>query len=549
MLYFREGLWHKSKLKIGLRYLMVLWVGLFLYAPLMGQLPGASLDVLHYQFSIQIHDDNDSMQGVAEIEFKVLRPSRSVSFDLTSVDTSGRGMHVSQVTENKLPITFRHEHNKLSVTFNQDLQAGEVRKITVYYSGIPADGLVISVNKYHHRTFFADNWPNRAHNWLPCADLQADKASVDFLVIAPDHYQVVANGILTEQSNLSDHLKLTHYAETVPLPTKVMAIGIADFAVNYVAEVDCIPISSWVFPEDRDNGFHDYALAKDILPFYIQQVGPYPYRKLANVQSKTRFGGMENASAIFYAEESVSGSGKVESLLAHEIAHQWFGNSATEQSFEHLWLSEGFATYMALLYLENKYGPDTLSAALKADRRRVIAFSKIRMTPVVDTSVKNNYMQLLNANSYQKGSWVLHMLRRKLGNKVFWQGIQAYYAQYAGHNATTDDLRKVMESVSGQNLRPFFQQWLYTPGQPKLNIQWSYDTATKQVDVRIEQSQSILFDFPLQWMITAGADVLSGSARISERTTDVKVTFPRRPKQLIVDPDTNLLFEAEIKEK
>jgi hypothetical protein len=82
-----------------------------------------------------------------------------------------------------------------------------------------------------------------------------------------------------------------------------------------------------------------------------------------------------------------------------------------------------------------------------------------------------------------------------------------------------------------------------------LNIQWSYDTATKQVDVRIEQSQSILFDFPLQWMITAGADVLSGSARISERTTDVKVTFPRRPKQLIVDPDTNLLFEAEIKEK
>jgi aminopeptidase N len=528
--------------------MLLLLAGLFLYPSLQGQLPGASLDVLHYQYSLWLHDDNDSIQGIAEIDFKALKADRTISLDLTSLDTAGRGMHVSRVEEDKQTLAFQHDHDRLNVSFNQDLAAGEIKKIIVYYSGIPADGLVIAVNKYHHRTFFGDNWPNRAHNWLPCVDLQADKASVDFLVTAPDHYQVISNGILTEQTNLEGHLRLTHYTERVPLPTKVMVIGVADFAVNYAAQVDCIPISSWVYPEDREKGFRDYALAKDILPFYIEHVGPYPYRKLANVQSKTRFGGMENASAIFYSEESVKGDGKVESLLAHEIAHQWFGNSATEQSFAHLWLSEGFATYMTLLYLENKYGPDTLAARLRADRRKVISFSKVRLTPVVDTSIHRNFMQLLNANSYEKGSWVLHMLRRKLGNKVFWQGIQTYYADYAGRNATTDDLRKTMESVSGQNLRPFFQQWLYTPGQPKLNIQWSYDTAAKRVDLRIEQMQPVLFDFPLQLMTTAGADVLSTSTQISDRVTNLKIQFPRKPKQILADPDTNLLFEAEIKE-
>jgi aminopeptidase N len=154
---------------------------------------------------------------------------------------------------------------------------------------------------------------------------------------------------------------------------------------------------------------------KIFLPWLEKHIAPYPYKKLANVQSKTIFGGMENANAIFYFENSVTDTG-IEALMTHEIAHQWFGNSASEKDWSHLWLSEGFATYMTHLYLEEKYGEDSFNNRREADREKVIAFSKTRNTPVSDTSASNNLMQLLNANSYQKGGWVLHMLRRKVGD-------------------------------------------------------------------------------------------------------------------------------------
>src|SRR5207249_666261 len=121
-----------------------------------------------------------------------------------------------------------------------------------------------------------------------------------------------------------------------------------------------IPVSAWVYPQDSAKGFYDYALATEILKFYANYIAPYPYKKLANVQSKTIFGGMENASAIFYAENSVNGERTSEDLLAHEIAHQWFGDMASETSFEHLWLSEGFATYFTDLYFEKKYGKEAM---------------------------------------------------------------------------------------------------------------------------------------------------------------------------------------------
>ena len=217
-------------------------------------------------------------------------------------------MTVTAVAVNSSAIEFYQQDETLHI--NNTAKAGDTIHYTIIYEGVPADGLIIDKTKYGHRSFFGDNWPNRAHNWLPCVGQPADKASVDFIVTAPDHYQVIANGLKTEEISLPDQQKQTHWKETVALPTKVMVIGAADFAVNYAGDVDCIPVYSWVYPEDKKKGFYDYALAKDILPFFIEHVGPYAYRKLANVQSKTRFGGMENASAIFYFENSVQGNRK-----------------------------------------------------------------------------------------------------------------------------------------------------------------------------------------------------------------------------------------------
>jgi len=199
---------------------------------------------------------------------------------------------------------------------------------------------------------------------------------------------------------------------------------------------------------------------------------------------------------------------------------------------------------MTNLYLENKYGPDTLKKRLKDDRTTVLRFEKRRLTPVVDTSVKNNFMQMLNANSYQKGGWVLHMLRRKLGDSVFWKGIRSYYAQYKNGNANTNDLCRVMQKVSGQNLEQFFKQWLYTPGHPQLEITWKYNPADQRVEINVNQKQDVLFDFPLEVSLDNEIHIIHVNSKNSVAVFAIK----GKPSPVIFDPNVNLLAGFAVEE-
>lgn len=517
------------------------------------------VDIIHYKYAIHLFDTTDNIGGFSTIYFKALRSVEFLTLDLVSLTKQGKGMKISdlntpralniRITASPTLIGYTHKNDKLVIKLPKKLNVGQIDSIAIEYKGIPSDGLIISKNKYGHRTFFADNWPNRGHNWLPCVDDPADKATVEFIITAPQHYQVVSNGILLEETNLPDNKKLTHWKEDVPIATKVMVIGAADFAVGLAGVVDnCIPVYSWVYPEDRDKGFHDYELAAEILPFFIKNVGPYGYKKLANVQSKTTFGGLENANTIFYSESSVTGTRKSESTIAHEIAHQWFGNMATEKSFAHLWLSEGFATYFTILYFEKKYGKDTADYMLEDDRNQVIDFAKKSDRPVVDNDT--DYMQLLNANSYQKGSWILHMLHRQLGDSVFYKSIRTYYAAYAGKNADTNDLQKIFEKASGRNLSVFFQQWLYLPGVPKLDVGWSYLPKEKNISISVKQLQKTSFVFPLDLQINNAPGTHSlKTINISKQEETFVIPLKEKPVKLILDPNTALLFTGVATEK
>ena len=506
----------------------------------------SKIDVLHYKYEIELSDLSDTIKGKATIQLKVNHPTDKISLDLALVNNKGKGMVASVLLETSEPLISKQTADKLEITLQGQAKTNDQKTIIIEYKGIPADGLIISKNKYGHRTFFADNWPNRGHNWLPCVDDPADKASVEFIVTAPQHYQVVANGIQIEETNLTEGKKRTHWKEDVPTATKVMVIGVADFAVNLSGVIDnCIPVYSWVYPEDRDKGFYDYAQANEILPFFIKNVGAYGYKKLANVQSKTTFGGLENANTIFYYENSITGTRKSEALLAHEIAHQWFGNMATEKSFAHLWLSEGFASYMTILYLQSKYGADTATKMLREDRLQIIDFAKKNTASVVNET--NNYMELLNVNSYQKGSWILHMLHRQLGDSVFWKSIRKYYAEYVGKNADTKDLQLVFEKVSGKNLETFFHQWLYTPGIPKIDIRWNYFAKEKKIGVTIRQEQNIPFTFPLDLQLKTATGVSSiKSIQVSKQEETFFIPVKEQITTVKADPETALLFEGFI---
>ncbi len=511
-------------------------------ASAMGQ---RNIDVLHYRYELELSDKTDSVYGKATIRVRFLAESTKIRFDLTSPRKDGRGMFAYNISEGSAaPVESVQYNNEINLNLSGKKSVNDTASYTIYFRGIPADGLIISRNMYGNRTFFADNWPNRAHCWIPCVDDPADKATVEFLVTAPSHYQVVSNGIQIEEISLTGDKKFTHWKEEVPLPTKVMVIGVADFAVQHAGFINnCIPVSSWVFPETTDKGFYDYAIGRDIAAFFDQYIGPYPYKKLANVQSKTIYGGMENAGAIFYYESSVTGRRSEESLFSHEIAHQWFGDMATEKSFAHLWLSEGFATYLTHIYMESKYGTDSLKARMQEDRDAVLAFVSQSKRPVVDSTP--NYKSLLNANSYQKGGWVLHMLRRELGDSVFHECIRHYYAQYAGGNAETTDFRKIVEGISGKEFGQFFRQWLFTPVNPRIAVNWKYQPGGKNLQVTITQLQaSAPFDLPLELLLNMeGNKSLVKELHISKQAETFTIPLTGIVQSVVPDPEISLLAE------
>lgn len=498
------------------------------------------VDIIHYRFSIQLTDHNDTIQGQAVIRAVIKSPG-ALKLDLAQLTEDGKGMKVISVekADDTAAYPFSHKQNQLIIPVTRGIP-GDTLVFRVAYKGVPADGLIISKNKFGQRTFFADNWPNRARHWIPCNDRPDDKASVEFLVTAPDYYKVVSNGVRIEETAIDKFTTRTHWKEDIPQATKVMVIGVAPFAVKtYDEKPGGVPVSAWVYPKDSTKGFYDYGLTPEILRFFSDYIGPYPYLKLANVQSTTVFGGMENASAIFYAEGSVTGNRSEEDLMAHEIAHQWFGDAVSEKSFAHLWLSEGFATFLTNYYFEKRYGWEVARERWEKAREEVAGFAKYSQQPVVDST--KDLMSLLNPNSYNKGAWVLQMLRNEVGDKSFQKIIQTYYQHNKGGNAETNDLKGIAENISGRNLSWFFDQWLHRPGIPVVSVKsyWEKEILT----LTITQLQGAHFQFPLEFLVE-GED--GRQLRIKETITSGK-QFSRhnvafRIKKITVDPDSKLLF-------
>ncbi|KJF42235.1 M1 family metallopeptidase [Draconibacterium sediminis] len=511
------------------------------------QLRFEKIDVQHYKFEIHLNDTTNQIEGIATISIKFLQTSNDITLDL--VDNSGEsGMLVHSVKKNGNELDFKQAHNKLVILLPKQAQAGDVIDFTINYSGVPADGLIISENRYGDRTFFGDNWPDRAQNWLPCVDHPSDKATLEFLVYAPAHYEVISNGKLVEKKQLENSVEFTHWKEDVPLASKLMVIGAADFAVGNEQEFQGIPVSSWVFEENKTKGFENYQYGTKALEYFSELIGPYPYEKLAHVQSKTRYGGMENASCIFYHENSAISDRIPEQLFAHEVAHQWFGNSVTEQNWHHVWLSEGFATYLTHLYVQHFYGDEQFKDGLKYDRERVIAFSKQKYVPVIDTTVQE-YIRLLNANSYEKAAWFLHMLRNKLGDDTFFAGLQKYYNDFRNKTALTKDFQSVMESVSDKNLDRFFNQWLRSAGHPVIKVSWGAETSGKEIDrqlIWVQQKGKQLFSFPLEINIVyedGSVDLLTVMIDTTKQRQQFEAKTTSGVKDIYIDPNVKLLFE------
>ena len=486
-------------------------------------------DIKSYKFNITLSDATDSINVVSTITG--VTTNRIVTLNLDNA------MHIDKVTSRIKILKFTRDNDSLYITVKS-----KNFHLNIHYRGIPKDGLIIGNNKYGDRTFFGDNWPNRAKYWLSVYDHPSDKAKVEFIVTAPSKYIVVSNGKFINKkttTNKTINTSTFHYKTSHEIPTKVMVIGVAEFIPKYVQKSP-FKIKSFVYPKDKYIALKNYSVAPQITAYYEGLLGRYPFDKLYNVQSTTKYGGMENAGCIFYDEYSVDGKSNNESLIAHEIAHQWFGNTVSETDWNHLWLSEGFATYLEHMYMESKYGQDTLTSLMTNGRSLVLSFKNEFPNRVLVPEKVENPNSMLNAYSYQKGAWILHMLRMEVGNDIFYKILKEFYSKYKYSNASTNNFIGIVSELYGHDAKQLLEPWFYSSDLPKYKVTWDFKNNKVSGVITQTQEGSLFLNNVFVTLKYPNIEVLK-KIIIESKQQSFEFDSTTSPLDIIIDPHNFVL--------
>lgn len=536
--------------------------------------PGVQVE--HYAFALELTDASDEIRGETTVTIRFTKDGLTSFFLDLATPSSGKGMTTTGVVSDSAQLRYTHTDNRLTITLPRPSNASELRQFTVRYHGIPADGLRAGVNKYNERCFFSWNWPDKAREWLPMIDHPSAKATSEFIVTAPDKYMVVANGLLQSEVSLGDGRKRTHWKQSVPIASWLNAIGVEQFAVHHAGFVRGVELQTWVAHQEFDAGIARFeTIARNAVEFFSDRIGPYSYEKLANVTAPFDRGATEHASVIFYGDggtrsgampqpaappaaaadgrgrggagqaaasaPAVPGSG---GTIAHEIAHQWFGNSVTESDWDDAWLSEGFATYFTALYDEHYVGHDAFVRSVQGmfARARTAAQTEKPLVHENISDLRGVIPQLV----YQKGGSVLHVLRGQVGTEAFWRAIHEYYRRHQNGLASSADLQRAFEETSGQNLEWFFAQWLHWPTVPSVEGTWWWDDAGRKVVIQLTQTQKGKpYRLPLEVGLAADGTVglRIEKVELTQASQRFEIAADRAPADVALDPNTWMLME------
>jgi aminopeptidase N len=511
---------------------------------------------IHFDVALAFTDQMTEISTArTEITVEVLAPS------LTKIDLDFGDLPIDSVEVSGEPARYERPTDLLNIALARAAKRGDKLNIVVTYHGRPKDGLVFANDRDGKPSATGDNWPNRVHQWIPCLDHPSAKATATFTVVAPSREVVVANGKFVTMTRNGAAPSLWRFEETKPIPAYCMVIAVSEGAKLDANKPAVTPLSYYVPQRDREYAPKGFSPAAAALAFFSQTVAPYPYEKLALIVGSTRFGGMENSSAIVFTSTLFDPRSndkmstrfgvptRIENVVSHEIAHQWFGDSVTESTWADLWLSEGFATYFAGLFLEKYESEDAFRNYMRDAAARYFTYEKQRNAPIHDTETQD-LMKLLNENNYEKGAWVLHMLRKRVGDEAFFKGLREYYSAHRDANANTEDLRKELEESSGKNLKDFFARWIYGAGHPRYQLDWGSMErragALVTITLRqIQDGEAFLDPVPIEF--TVNGQKQKETIYPKSKITTVSFRLSANPTSTQIDPDETLLKEAVAK--
>ncbi|MGE5364677.1 MAG: M1 family metallopeptidase [Bacteroidota bacterium] len=501
------------------------------------------IDILHYSIHIDLYPGENKIAG--NVILTGVKNDKSLNqINLNFYDN----LSIKSLKLNQRPAEYDRSERNLTIYLNEEAP-DDTFQVQIMYEGTPRKtGMSsFSFDKFSGRSaVYTLNEPIYASTWLPCNDIPSDKALADIYITNDSSKVSVSNGLLAGISASANGRKTYHWKVIYPISTYLICLYSANYSVfsqPYIsASGDTMDMDYYVFPEHLEMAKYDMSVHADIMNVFSKLFGEYPFikEKYGVAEFLWQLGAMEHQTITGIGSNFINGKRFFNDFYIHELAHQWWGNAVGPATWKDVWLNEGFASYSEALYYESSGGTEALNASMQS-----------MFQDDFPGTLYNPSGDIFNETVYDKGAWVLHMLRNELGDDIFFRVLREYYNTYKYRSASTEDFRNLCQKISGKDLNQFFQQWVYKgSGIAELQYKW---TAVKNsggysVSISVEQVQdgydTYIFPMEIQVVMPNSNENFSKIVYIDRRKKNIEFTTGKLPMEIILDPENKLLMKV-----
>jgi aminopeptidase N len=515
-------------------------------------------DVQHYVIRTSFDVAHKTVIGEVEVTLKPL------SAGLKAFELDATNMKIEQVSlASGATLASIMRGEKLLITLDRAYEPADSITVRIKYRAHPDRGLyfVTQSREDGYRRpaqIYTQGEPEDNHHWFPCYDFPDDKATSEQYITTGANELAIANGKLIETTGNADGTRTFHWLMDQPHSTYLISLIVGDYA-KLSDSYKNVPLDYYTYRGTEEQARRAFGKTPEMINWFSRVLSyDFPYNKYTQtIVGNFIFGGMENITAttfadteILYADESIPGATSVD-LVSHELAHSWFGDLVTCRDWAHLWLNEGFATFMEASFREHQGGREAYLYSLQADAKEYFSEDPShKRHPLVNTRYPLS-MELFDATTYKKGAIVIHMLRETVGDELFWKALNVYLNEFKYRNAETRDLQRVFERVTGQQLEWFFDQWVYKAGYPELRVRSNYNPAQGQLTLNVTQTQKpdsntpTVFRLPVEIEIVTASGSRTERIEINQRIQSFTFKLDGPPRMITFDKGARLLKKLD----
>ena len=497
------------------------------------------VDIHHIRIDVRLDFISDQVSG------NVIHTLSPLSSSLSHIDMDAEDMVIRRVRLNGKDIPFFQSEDQVHMDLRRSYGWTDTLDLTMNYTATPRTGLYFFKPDSTYPDRRTQAWTQGEetdnHHWVPLYDYPNDRATFETILTVDQRFKAISNGELVSYRENDNNTHTFHWRENFPMVSYLISFAVGEY-VKVEDPLGDLPINYWVYPENQNEAHRSFGKTPDMMKYFNNVTGiEYPFEKYDQViVADFMFGGMENITLTHNTDRTMHDARAVPDhssvgLVAHELAHQWYGNMITTRNWANIWLNEGFATFFSRLYRAHDLGSDNGDYIRLNEIRAYQGNDKRNRRPTVhyEYSVP---MQLFDSHVYAKGSLILNMLRDVLGEEGFWRSIRHYTRENRMKNVETTDLKKAIEEITGKNLDWFFKQWVYEPGYPEYDVSWSYNQRTQNLRLHVLQTQdrkkTDLFKMPVQILIDNG-ETSEHTIWVEDADTVFDLPCSFRPKMVI----------------